>query len=107
MPEIAWALRDGRLRADGSVLTEAGNVRVTKIAIEPVWHLPGVARRFGISPTDLRRGLFEQTGGMFPELVTRPDLDVFLPPIGGMSALSVRRSGAARPGGDAHRLPRA
>ena len=29
--------------------------------------------------------LFEQTGGMFPELVTRPDLEVFLPPIGGMS----------------------
>ena len=31
----------------------------------------------------LRRHLFEQTGGMFPELVTRPDLSVFLPPIGG------------------------
>ncbi|MBV9653857.1 MAG: GTP cyclohydrolase II, partial [Acetobacteraceae bacterium] len=31
----------------------------------------------------LRRTLFEQTGGMFPELVTRPDLEVFLPPIGG------------------------
>ncbi|MEM7026158.1 MAG: GTP cyclohydrolase II, partial [Pseudomonadota bacterium] len=30
-----------------------------------------------------RRNLFEQTGGMFPELVTRPDLHVFLPPIGG------------------------
>src|SRR6202040_2440556 len=26
---------------------------------------------------------FEQTAGMFPELVTRPDLKVFLPPIGG------------------------
>jgi len=33
--------------------------------------------------TTLRRILFEQTGGMFPELVTRPDLRVFLPPIGG------------------------
>jgi GTP cyclohydrolase II len=31
----------------------------------------------------LRRALFEQTGGMFPELVTRLDLQVFLPPIGG------------------------
>ena len=29
--------------------------------------------------------LFEHTGGMFPELVTRPDLEVFLPPIGGMT----------------------
>ena len=83
MPEIAEAMRRGRLAADGDVLTAAGDARVTKIAIEPVWHLPGIARRFGINVPDLRRALFEQTGGMFPELVTRPDLDVFLPPIGG------------------------
>jgi GTP cyclohydrolase II len=85
MPEILQAMRDGRLRPDGKVLDAGGNARVTKIAIEPVWHLPGIARRFGISVTDLRRGLFEQTGGMFPELVTRNDLDIFLPPIGGMT----------------------
>lgn len=29
--------------------------------------------------------LTQQTGGMFPELVTRPDLEVFLPPIGGIT----------------------
>ena len=82
MPEITAAIRAGRLTPDGDVLTQAGDVRVTKAAIEAVWHLPGVARRFGIPVADLRRTLFEQTGGMFPELVTRPDLDVFLPPIG-------------------------
>ena len=85
MPEIQAAIRDGRLTPDGDILTPGGDARVTKVAIEPVWHLPGVAKRFGISTTDLRRGLFEQTGGMFPELVTRPDLDIFLPPIGGMT----------------------
>ncbi len=85
MPEIMQAVRAGRLTPDNTVLTATGDVRVTKIAIEPVWYLPGVARRFGISVTDLRRGMFEQTGGMFPELVTRPDWNVFLPPIGGMS----------------------
>ncbi|HEY5300628.1 MAG TPA: GTP cyclohydrolase II [Acetobacteraceae bacterium] len=85
MPEIAQALREGRLVADGALLTEGGSVPVTKIAIEPVWWLPGVAERFGIDPRELRRTLFEHTGGMFPELVTRPDLDVFLPPIGGAS----------------------
>ncbi len=85
MPEIAAAMRAGRLAPDGAVLTEASDVRVTKIAIEPVWHLPGVARRFGIGATELRRQLFEQTGGMFPELITRTDLEVFLPPIGGIS----------------------
>ena len=83
MPEVTEAMRAGRLVPDGDVLTAAGDVRVTKIAIEPVWHLPGVARRFGIPLADLRRALFEHTGGMFPELVTRPDLDVFLPPVGG------------------------
>jgi GTP cyclohydrolase II len=58
---------------------------VTKAAIDPVWHLPGVAERFGVSETRLRRTLFEETGGMYPELVTRPDLSVFLPPIGGIT----------------------
>ena len=58
---------------------------VTKAAIEPVWYLPGVAKRFGCSETDLRRVLFEETGGMYPELVTRSDLEVFLPPIGGQT----------------------
>src|SRR4029078_3054519 len=58
---------------------------VTKAAIEPVWHLPGVAHRFGCSETDLRRVLFEETGGMYPDLVTRSNLEVFLPPIGGQT----------------------
>jgi GTP cyclohydrolase II len=85
MPELADAMRSGRLRPDDEVLLPSGDVRVVKVAIEPVWFLPGVAQRFGIGETDLRRCLFEQTGGMFPELVTRPDLQLFLPPIGGMT----------------------
>ncbi|MBV8534717.1 MAG: GTP cyclohydrolase II, partial [Alphaproteobacteria bacterium] len=85
MPEFKDAMRAGRLKADGRILLDNGDVRVTKAAIEPVWYLPGVAERFGISETDLRRGLFEQTGGMFPELVTRGDLKVFLPPIAGQT----------------------
>jgi len=58
-------------------------VVVVKAAIEPVWYLPGVAARFKCSESELRRILFEHTAGMFPELVTRNDLEVFLPPIGG------------------------
>lgn len=85
MPELMQAMRAGRLRPDGEILLANGDACVTKIAIEPVWHLPGIAARFGVDETALRRDLFEQTGGMFPELVTRPDLQVFLPPIGGMT----------------------
>lgn len=83
MPEFRDAIAARRLRPDGRILMDNGDVRVTKAAIEPVWFLPGVAERFGIDENTLRRGLFEQTGGMFPELVTRSDHKVFLPPIGG------------------------
>jgi len=85
MPELKDAIAAGRLTPDGTVLTAAGDVRVTKAAIDPVWYLPGIAARFGITESRLRRALFEQTAGMFPELVTRNDLKVFLPPIGGMT----------------------
>ncbi|MGD9619369.1 MAG: GTP cyclohydrolase II [Mycolicibacterium sp.] len=85
LPEIGEAILRGRLGPDGRVLLSNGAVQVTKAAIEPVWHLPGVARRFGCTETDLRRALFEETGGMYPELVTRSDLEVFLPPIGGQT----------------------
>lgn len=84
--EIHEAMQQGRLKPDGKILTESGDVLVTKAAIESVWYLPGIAERFKVSESLLRRTLFEQTGGMFPELVTRSDLDVFLPPIGGLTA---------------------
>lgn len=71
-----------RLKPDGKVVHESGDIACVKIAIDPVWHLPGIAERFGTTETNLRRTLFEQTAGMYPELVTRPDLSVFLPPIG-------------------------
>jgi GTP cyclohydrolase II len=82
VPEIRTALALQRLKPDGKILLENGSAVVTKAAVEPVWWLPGVAKRFGCSEADLRRTLFEETGGMYPELVTRTDIDVFLPPIG-------------------------
>jgi GTP cyclohydrolase II len=86
LPEILAAMAGHRLAADGHILHGSGDISVTKIAVDPVWHLPGIAERFGTSENLLRRTLFEQTGGMYPELVTRPDLKVFLPPIGSITA---------------------
>jgi GTP cyclohydrolase II len=83
LPEVREAIELGRLSEDGVVVHAGGEVSVTKAAIDPVWYLPGVAERFGVTETLLRRTLFEQTAGMYPELVTRRDLHVFLPPIGG------------------------
>ena len=85
LPEVTDAISRNRLRPDGRVLLASGAALVTKAAIEPVWYLPGVAARFGCTEAHLRRVLFEETGGMYPELVTRSDLEVFLPPIGGQT----------------------
>jgi GTP cyclohydrolase II len=85
LPEIKQAIAFQRLQVDGTVLHDDASAAVTKIAIEPVWWLPGVAERFGVGEAELRRALFEETGGMYPELVTRSDLEVFLPPIGGQT----------------------
>ncbi|KAJ3102001.1 Uracil-regulated protein 1 [Phlyctochytrium planicorne] len=84
--EIETLVKSGKLKVDGKiVVNDMGDLMVTKGAVEPVWYLPGIATRFQVDETTLRRALFEETGGMYPELITRPDLKVFLPPIGGLS----------------------
>jgi GTP cyclohydrolase II len=82
IPEIHQAINAGRLKIDGKVIMPNKDIKTTKVAIEPVWHLPGMAKRLGIDEGQLRQILFQESGGMYPELVTRPDLKVWLPPIG-------------------------
>ena len=86
LPEIHMAIEAERLSVDGKIITKNKDVRVTKIAIDPVWHLPSISHRFKIKESTLRKKLFSETGGMCPELVTRPDLKVWLPPIGSSTA---------------------
>ena len=43
VPELAGAIASGALKPDGKVLLESGEASCTKVAVEPVWHLPGVA----------------------------------------------------------------
>lgn len=84
--EMKDAVEKGRLEVDGEVvINKNGDLNVSKVAVEPVWYLPGVAKRFGVTEEELRKALFEDTNGMYPELVTRPDIKVFLPPIGGLT----------------------
>ncbi len=89
VPEIRAAIAAGRIRCDGRIITENGSVRVMKAAIDPVWYLPGIAERFNVSEKELRRDLHDQTGGMYPELITRDDLKIFLPPIGGTTVYCI------------------
>ncbi len=86
IPEIDEAIRKGRLKKDGKIVRDRGDVCVTKVAIDPVWYLPGIAKKLHVDEGFLRRLLFQETGGMYPELITRPDLKVWLPPIGSSTA---------------------
>ncbi|KAF9028208.1 Uracil-regulated protein 1 [Haplosporangium bisporale] len=86
VPELQEELRNGGLKVDGRVMVnESGELNVHKAAVDPVWYLPGVASRLNVDEQYLRRSLFENSGGMYPELVTRPDIKLFLPPIGGLT----------------------
>jgi len=85
LPECREALAKGRLKADGKILLPSGQSKCSKAAIEPVWFLPEIARRFRTSEANLRHSIFRMTNGMYPELITRPDIKVFLPPIGGLT----------------------
>lgn len=86
LTEMGDYVRKGELEVDGKiVVNQAGDIAVTKLAVDPVWYLPGVAARFGITEVELRRALFNDTCGMYPELITRPDLKTFMPPIGGLT----------------------
>ncbi|KAG8837811.1 hypothetical protein FRC18_007849 [Serendipita sp. 400] len=101
LSELDEAARKGTITIDGKLVVKSRPVlnadftesdvdpgvelACSKAAVEPVWFLPGVAERFKISEGLLRRALFEDTGGMYPELITRPDIKVFLPPIGNLT----------------------
>lgn len=82
IPELNEAVNAGRLKVDGKIVQKNRDVKVTKVAFEPVWYLPGMAARLNVDEGDLRRILFQETGGMYPEFITRRDLKVWLPPIG-------------------------
>lgn len=86
IPEVIQSIDKGQIPIDGKIVTESKEIKVTKVAFEPVWYLPGIAKRMNINEGELRKILFTETGGMFPELVTRPDLKVLLPPIGSITA---------------------
>ncbi len=86
IPEIHDAIKAGRLKPDGKIIKENMDIKITKVAIEAVWYLPGMAKRLNVDEGVLRRTLFQESGGMFPELITRPDLKVWLPPIGSTTA---------------------
>ncbi len=58
LAEIESMVTDGSIPIDGKiVLDKRGQLMVTKGAVEPVWYLPGIAKRFGVDEITLRRAL--------------------------------------------------
>src|SRR5262249_54942091 len=51
LSEVQQAVAAGRLASDGVVVHPSGSLSVVKVAIDPVWYLPGIAERFGASET--------------------------------------------------------
>lgn len=84
MSELDAAYAAGTILPDGKIVhsslpreafpgVDAGvEVAVHKAAVEPVWFLPGMAKRFGISEDLLRRALFEGESRGRDPLQTHP-----------------------------------
>ena len=98
----------GRLKADGNVVHANGSV-VGDQGRDRSGVVSARHRASASAPPRRRCGgrLFEQTAGMFPELVTRPDLHVFLPPIGGITVYLFGDVGEADRSAHQDHLPRA
>ncbi|KAF5344407.1 hypothetical protein D9758_015459 [Tetrapyrgos nigripes] len=92
LSELGETVRRGEIDVDGKVVmkscpmkSEDGSVNesiepgvdiaLSNAAEEPVWYFPG----FRNPPSSI---LFEDTGVMYHELITQPDIKTFLPPIG-------------------------
>ena len=67
LPECREAIASGRLKPDGKILLSTGQSIVSKAAIEPVWYLPEIARRFQTTEANLRQSIFRMTNGTFSD----------------------------------------
>jgi GTP cyclohydrolase II len=75
IPEIM-----SRLRRDGEIVNPDGSIRVIKLAVDPVWHLPRLAEAVGVEETALRQRLAHWTQN---DRLLDESKSVFLPSIGG------------------------
>ena len=112
VPELEHAIERGELEVDGHIVcphrdksvnqpTQSSffyqhQIKVWQISIDPVWYLPGVAKRLQVDEGRLRRALCDYTG--VRDLVERPEEKIFLPPTGGTSVYVLGRREALSKG---------
>jgi GTP cyclohydrolase II len=68
------------IERDGKVVMADGQIKTTKVAIDAVWNLPGLAKRLGFSEKELRDSLFKYT---HDEGLKDSNLKAYLAPIEG------------------------
>jgi GTP cyclohydrolase II len=66
------------IKVDGNIVCDDKTIRCIKIAIEPVWNIPGIAKRIRVDEQVFRKNLFSVYKD--PKILTH---DIFLPPVGG------------------------
>merc|ERR1719300_1072811 len=82
IPEITERIVKGMLKIDGKIIQKDGSIRVSKVALHYAWNIPGLAKRLGLSEPDFRECLHKYSQN---NLLLEPDINVYLPPVGGMT----------------------
>ncbi|TFK34391.1 GTP cyclohydrolase N terminal-domain-containing protein [Crucibulum laeve] len=101
MSELDNAARKGELKVDGSIVLQSRQIRredgsvnekafagvevATIVVLGDASTINVLLLVVLLSEFLLHRALFEDTGGMYPKLITHPEVKVFLPPIGGLT----------------------
>eukprot|EP00164_Ancoracysta_twista_P010516 GFYU01015894.1.p1 GENE.GFYU01015894.1~~GFYU01015894.1.p1 ORF type:complete len:822 (-),score=283.67 GFYU01015894.1:1-2412(-) len=75
IPEIM-----NKMKRDGKIVNDDGSINIIKIAVDPVWHIEGLAKKLGFDEQELRENIRDWTQN---ETVLDPDMKIFLPSIGG------------------------
>jgi len=65
---------------DGKVVLSDGQIRTTKVAVDAVWNLPGLAKRLGFTEQELRDSLYKYT---HDDGLKDPALRAYLAPVEG------------------------
>lgn len=65
---------------DGHIVLDDGQIKTTKVAIDAIWNIPGMAKRLGFTEADLRDRLYKYT---HDDGLKDPKLNAYLAPVEG------------------------
>jgi GTP cyclohydrolase II len=69
-----------KLEPDGEIVNEDFSINITKIGIEQIWHIGGIAKRLMLDEKLLRKKLYDYCND---EKILNQKNNIYIPPIGG------------------------